>query len=796
MSADETRLDEGRQGVAAGADAEESASPWEEELERWRSRYLDAGVVYVDVDRVWLYAHNTHAMIVKEYVLNASGAVSVRGRLVYCGPAVLRTPAGYFVFANGRVVDTLSDLNAAADVLLSHLAHVRGCFDVDIGQGVGPKVPAQRGPAALVVARTPFELSTASTVDIEGGRDLMGLLRTGDDPAEVARVLKAREGVLRHFYGENYRAALAFESLYVASALVGAMKEVSKTAVSLWVYSYGPAGLGKSILARNLVEMWCSAEECEEKYALYVAGPMNENRFRNAVDIRGPPFVADEQDRESVVKLLKMLGTATSDTIGVHASRYGHGFGAVFKVRRSVFIVSNVPPSDAVARVDPATREAAKRRLLAVPWAGQRMDKDTARRLLAELRQYTPPLLPLVSAVYRACRARLAETADTLELAKVFWRCASELFGVDFSERLKTLEWVESIQGEEKAAGGDELYELWAMVKAYYKTSGDAETLLKLLDDRTVVEYTERGAVDKWGEVFRRICGGGVSVENPNDVFIVVARCLYNVDVDVNTADTVLNRADVELVRKIAALVVSGRYPWVKAPSWLIPHKKREVAGVPHVRDRHRNIYRYDLVAEFLVLLYKGKEEEGEGEPATSPFTSEQEGVDTTSTTSTIGSFENTISTLPTYNVERAEGVSAHENLGETGSTSSTIVLNSNSTNVSQMATLGTGKVENRKTSNTPSPPAVDVDRVVEIVASELRRDPAEVRPVVEKAVQYFDTFPSVGSIRAVEDLRSLARADVKTVRAVLDALVAVGALERAGGGAVYNYRPRTSAWG
>jgi len=274
-----------------------------------------------------------------------------------------------------------------------------------------------------------------------------------------------------------------------------------------------------------------------------------------------------------------------------------------------------------------------------------------------------------------------------------------------------------------------------------------------------------------------------------------VARCLYNVDVDVNTADTVLNRADVELVKKIVALVVSGRYPWIKAPSWLIPHKKREVAGVPHVRDRHRNIYRYDLVAEFLVMLYKGKEEEGEGESTASPFTSEQENVDTTSTTGTTWSFENTISTLPTYNVERVESVSAHENLGETGSTCSTIVLNSNSTNVSQTAALDSGKASNKKLESAPSPPAVDVERVVEIVASELRRDPAEVRPVVEKAVQYFDTFPSVGSIRAVEDLRRLTKAEEKVVRAVLDALVAVGALERAGGGAVYNYKPRVATW-
>ena len=130
--------------------------------------------------------------------------------------------------------------------------------------------------------------------------------------------------------------------------------------------------------------------------------------------------------------------------------------------------------------------------------------------------------------------------------------------------------------------------------------------------------------------------------------------------------------------------------------------------------------------------------------------------------------------------------------MGETGSKSSNSSKSTESTNISQTAALDTNRVENKRMKSAPSPP--DVGRVAEIVARELRRDPAEVRPVVEKALQYFDVYHSVGSIRAVEDLRRLTKAEEKVVRAVLDALVAVGALERAAGGSVYNYKPRTAA--
>jgi len=665
-------------------------------VERWGEKYIEVKAVRVDADRVWVYAHNLAHMIVKEYGFRVSrdGVVypDVRGRLVYCGPVVVKGPRGFYVFANGRLVDVVEDLNAIYDVLVHRLSHVSGCFDVDVEDVVAPKVPAQRAQAVLVAGRTPFTTLATGTIDWARGRDLMGLLRTGE-PDETARALKAREEVLRKYYGDNFYPALAVESLYIAATLIRQMKRVSRTAVNSWIYVYGTASLGKSILAKNLAEMWCATEECEDAYLLYVAGPLNENRLRNAMDIEGPVFIADEQDRDSVVKLLRMLGTATSDVIGVHAARHGRGFETIFKVNRGIVVVTNVPVSDVIARVDATLREAVKRRLLVVPWAPAKIDKEVARQLIQELRSYTPPLLNFVSEVYNKCRGRVQGVSDTLELAKAFWQCATEVFGVDFGERIRALEWVEKVQQEEKASREvDELYELWATVKAYYRVSTDAEALLRLLDDRTAVEYTERGAADRWNSVFKRICGGGVDVSNPNDVFIAVARCLYNVDVGINMAETVLNRSDVELIKKVVALVLSNRYPWVKAPSWLIPHKRREVGGVQHVRDPVRNIYRYDLIAEFLIMLYTSKEGETEGESKEESFTSDQGNFDTTVTTFTTWDSQKTSDEYTESNTSHTSkelnADTGDKFLGGSGSKSSKIVNNLESTNISQKASL------------------------------------------------------------------------------------------------------------
>jgi len=679
--------EERRETVEEGGS--EHVSDFREDLvERWSKKYLDVEIVRVEGDRVWLYAHNTHAMIVKEYgvYVAAGGSVSLRGRLVYCGPAIIRGPRGFYIFLGGKLAEVVDDLSIIQDVLIRHIGRVARCFDVDIGEEVAAKIPAQKATAILIAARSPFQTSIEA-IDWAQGRDLMGLLRSGDpDP----QGFKAREAILKKYYGENYYPALALESLYIAAALVHELKKASKTATASWIYSYGQASLGKSILAKNLVEMWCASEECEDAYMPYVAGTLNENRLRNALDIEGPAFIADEQDRESVVKLLKMLGSATSDIIGVHAAKYGRGFGAVFKVRRGIVIITNVPASDAVSRVDGAVRDAVKRRLLVIPWAAQKMDKDTARQLLQELWQYTPPALPFVSLVYAKCKEKLLAAADVLELAKTFWTCASEVFGVDYSERVRALEWVERVQGEEKSQREyDELEELWRVVKEHYRVADDKEALLRLLDDRTVVEYTERGSSERWSSVFRRICGRGIDTVKPTEAFTEIATCMYNIHIEsMDMAEKLLNKVDVELIKKIAAIKASGRYLWVKAPSWLIPHRKREVAGVQHVRDPMRNIYRYDLVAEFLVMLYTSKEEEDRGDANADALNTDQNESVTTITTITTGSSQETYFNSPPMDGEIAERVTASVNLENPGSNCSNSSNTSESTDVSQTASL------------------------------------------------------------------------------------------------------------
>jgi len=658
--------------------AEDLRDVWRASLvDRWGGKYEEVDVVRVEADKVWVYAHDYKRMIIKEYMLNIEdNKVSLRGKLVYCGPVVIKSPRGYYIFTEGRLTDVVEDLSVVQDVMIHRIGYVDSCYDADVGEEVATKIPTQKAQAVLVAARTPFYTYADGTIDWSAGKDLMAVLREGE-AYSAARALKAREEVLRKYYGENYYPALATESLYIAASLIHVMKKASRTAVAHWVYVYGAAGLGKSVLAKNLVEMWCTTEECEEVYMPYVAGPLNENRLRNAVDLEGPAFVADEQDRDAVVKLLKMLGSATSDIIGVHAARYGKGFGAVFKVRRGILIITNVPASDAVSKVDAAIREAVKRRLLIVPWSAQKLDKDAARQLIQELRENTVGALKFVSAIYNKCD-KLTEAADLLELAKAFWECASKIFNVDYSERLRALEWVETIQSEEKVQSDfGELEELWAAVKSYYRVSDDKEALLMLLNDSSVVEYT-RDAGDRWNALFRRVCGRGVESNNPTEAFADIATCLYNIHIEsMDAAEKLLRRIDVELLKKITELKAAGKYPWLKAPSWLIPHRRREVAGVVAVVDRHKgNIRRYDLFPDIFVRIFvESQEEEGLGESSAASLTNEQAELGNTGNTGNTSNSQQISSTLSEGHGERVEISSAGEetqnsqNSGVTGVT-------------------------------------------------------------------------------------------------------------------------------
>jgi len=78
--------------------------------------------------------------------------------------------------------------------------------------------------------------------------------------------------------------------------------------------------------------------------------------------------------------------------------------------------------------------------------------------------------------------------------------------------------------------------------------------------------------------------------------------------------------------------------------------------------------------------------------------------------------------------------------------------------------------------------------RVVESAAKEYKAEAEKVWATLEKALQYFDTYHSVGAIRVVEDLRRLTKADEKTVKVALDVLRGVGLLEYREPG-VYNYK-------
>jgi len=644
---------------------QEMQSSWYVELvSKWKGYYDEVEVVRTD-EKLWLYTAKFSGrsnMIVKEY--QPQDGVIVPSRVVYCGPAMFKTKSGeFYILKNGCLVE-IATQEVIHDVLMKHAGG--SCYDVDIGAEVATKVPAHRHESVHLAARLPFERDISNTIDWEEGRDWKCLLRTGD-PEETARVLKKREEVLKKYYGPNYYAALAIESLYIPSALAWLMREdLISTAVLYAVYAYGPAGVGKSLLARSLAAMWCSTRRCKQEYFLYTAGPMNENRVRNALDLEGPAFVADEQPLKKVVELLNMFFAATSDEGGAHAARYGRGFGYRFEVRRPLMIITNSPYEEAIREVAQANREAAKRRTLVVPWADHKIDDATGEQLRQELAAHTPPVFNFVQRVYLACKNRLSNASNYLKFGITFWQCASEVYKIDYSERIRALEWLASVQDAEKAQHEtDALEELWATVKAHYRADNDKRALLQLLNDAMVVVYT-RDTRNKWEEVFRAICGQSLdTVTEAHALVVEVAKCLYNIDFQsVEEVERLLGDADVELVKKIASLKAAGVYPWIRSSNWLIPQSSRAVAGVKGVPDptrkdeKGKTIYRYDLFPLFLKLIFAEHQEEPESKGESQTMSSENL-VHTFNTFHTGGEHSMGVSSAPSGGQNSADSSSA-----------------------------------------------------------------------------------------------------------------------------------------
>jgi len=599
---------------------QEVQSSWYVELtNKWKGYYDEVEVVRTD-EKLWLYAAKFSGrsnMIVKEYQPQ-DGAI-VPSRVVYCGPAMFKTKSGeFFILKNGCLAE-IATQEVIHDVLMKHASG--SCYDVDIGAEVATKVPAHRHESVHLAARLPFERDITNTIDWEEGRDWRCLLRTGN-PLETARVLKEREELLRKFYGQNYYAALAIESLYIPSPLAFLMREdIISTAVLSIIYAYGPASVGKSLLARSMAAMWCVTKPCRREYFPYTAGIMNENRIRNALDLEGPAFIADEQPLKKVIEILDLFFIATSDEGGVHAAKYGKGFGYRFDVKRPLFIITNAPFSDAIRGISPTNRDAAKRRTIVVPWVEHKIDEKTGEQLRNELKKYTPPVFNFVQQVYAKCKDKLASAPNYLEYGKTFWNCASEVYGIDFGERIRALEWLASVQEAEKAQQEtDALEELWATVKAHYRADNDKRALVQLLNDAMATVYT-RDTRNKWGEVFRAICGQSLdTVTEAHALVVEVAKCLYNIDFQsVEEVERLLGDADVELVKKIASLKAAGVYPWIRSSNWLIPQSSRAVAGIKGVPDptrkdeKGKTIYRYDLFPLFLKLIFAEHQEEPEG---------------------------------------------------------------------------------------------------------------------------------------------------------------------------------------
>jgi len=352
--------------------------------------------------------------------------------------------------------------------------------------------------------------------------------------------------------------------------------------------------------------------------------------------------------------------------------------------------------------------------------------------------------------------------------------------------------------------------------------------------------------------LFRAVCGQSLDVSKTlPELTVDVARCLYGVDAQsVEEVERFLRRQDVELVKTVAWLKHSGRYPWLYARSWLISQKKEKVAGVVGINDptkspaadqaagndptkspaadqaagndptkgAERGIRRYDLFPLIFRMIFVESEEGGE-EGVGGPDFDDGKGDKSHGVVEKSQSVEE-------GKEERHEGVGTsqiyhvtmfyHDPHGMVNppSPQDTNVYNAEErrfteTNTHALSPNGkNGKnfVETPSTQVTEAPSPGEMSKpvefaedtvvihddalrpIVEAAAKERRAPAEEVWEALHKALEYFEVYRSVGSIRAVEDLRRLSKASEAAVKAALDVLREVGLVEYINPG-VYNYR-------
>jgi hypothetical protein len=247
----------------------------------------------------------------------------------------------------------------------------------------------------------------------DGFIDPYGALDTTDYGIEP--LLKAYEWVRGYYPETNARWSWLNVMAAFAKVLTPLVRYHNKTFNDMIVYNVGRGGEGKSTLVRHILLPLLGGEEAREFYYLVIDGPVrSEPQLRNLLSLNRLPLILDEQNKKALANNVGIFLSAVvgMGTIGVQASKYGHGIAVKFKNLRGMVVFTNVPFVSFLRDiVSEASDYAIIRRFVEIPWDSEQISPN-AFRDLPELK----PIYGFATRLWQKYQGELVKSADLLDL--------------------------------------------------------------------------------------------------------------------------------------------------------------------------------------------------------------------------------------------------------------------------------------------------------------------------------------------------------------------------------------------
>ncbi len=247
----------------------------------------------------------------------------------------------------------------------------------------------------------------------DGFIDPYDVLDTSDYGVEP--LLKAYDWVRKYYPETNAKWGWFNVVATVAKVISPLVRFHNRTFNDMIVYNVGRGGEGKSTLVRYVLLPLLGGEGARENYYVVVDGPVKTDaQLRNLLSLNRLPLILDEQNKKALANNVGIFLSAVvgMGTIGVHASKYGHGIAVKFKNLRGMVVFTNVPFVSFLRDIaSEASDYAIIRRFVEIAWDTEPISPN-AFKDLPELK----PIYGFTSRLWQKYKGELVKSADLLEL--------------------------------------------------------------------------------------------------------------------------------------------------------------------------------------------------------------------------------------------------------------------------------------------------------------------------------------------------------------------------------------------